>query len=618
MKLSIIIPYYNKKPYTDELLKVLDRQVDKDIEVILIDDGSTEPYKAGYEWLKIYRTEENHGISTARNFGLDVAAGDYIAFIDADDLVSKDYICKVKEKIHNGKDYIELSWKSLTPQGTQFDCRVSSLQKLGNPSVCTRIFKRSFIGDLRFNERRDAGEDEQFTRFLDLSRGTRDFISSYLYFYRTDVNNSLVKRYKQGLTRTKRIVYYIPEVKDPAIIEEIKEQDKVNEVFLFTYTADIFPDLEKYCQISAPYRTWAHELRGEPCPMVEIIKPPLKTQVAIYINGSAGHDGLTTFIYNFCKQMKEFYDITVIHDFLSVGVIKRLRPFVRVMQRRPSVICDTLLMMRIADKIPDEVIYNKVFQIVHCTHSPTRELKRPAEKCIFVSKTSRDSYSKEGKVIYNIGNPDPPEKVLVLMSTSRIGATDKGYQDGRMIAFANDLNKERIPFIWFYFSENTLKGAPSNMIRLDPVNDVRGYLTHADYLIHLSENEAFCYSISEALSVGVPVIALDIPILKELGFKDKKHGYIVKEGFDVKQVLKVPKVKPFEIVDEEMIIDEWCKLLGNTVPQRNYIPEEVKAVRCIHQYKDIELDRMINAGEILDLEPGRADHLISLKLVEEV
>ena len=80
MKLSIIIPYYNTRPFTDELLAVLNKQITEGVEVILIDDGSNEEYHPNYDWLKVIRTN-NQGQSKARNLGLNIAIGDYIQFI---------------------------------------------------------------------------------------------------------------------------------------------------------------------------------------------------------------------------------------------------------------------------------------------------------------------------------------------------------------------------------------------------------------------------------------------------------------------------------------------------------------------------------------------------------
>ena len=86
MRLSIIIPYYNTRVYTDELLRILKKQITQDVEVILIDDGSNEEYRPKYEWLNVIRTN-NNGQAKARNLGLNRATGDYIQFIDSDDLV---------------------------------------------------------------------------------------------------------------------------------------------------------------------------------------------------------------------------------------------------------------------------------------------------------------------------------------------------------------------------------------------------------------------------------------------------------------------------------------------------------------------------------------------------
>ena len=617
--LSIIIPYYNTQKYTDELLSVLNAQMSEDIEVILVDDGSPEPFKTDYPWLKIIR-QDHAGSSTARNAGLDTAAGDYIAFIDSDDLVSKDYLQNIKDQAQKGADYIELTWKSLTTSGMQFNCKVTNTEPLRNPSVCTRVFKRSFIGTIRFNVNKDIAEDEDFTRHLDLSRGSRDFISSYMYYYRTDRVNSKSKEYRRGLSKTKRIVYYVPVV-DPGradLLEEIRELDEQNEVILFCNENHI-PELSKYCQISKPFKIWAHELRGEPCWLVEIMKQPLKTQVLIYIDTVSGFDGIFTFMHNFCVQMRSYYDIAVLHDNLGARQINRLRPLVRVVKsgEYPVIICDTLLMMRIRAEIPKDVQYKQLYQVVHCTHDVTRELIRNPEQCIFVSETAQQSFNTDkGRVIYNLSNPEKPQKSLMLISTTRIGARDKGDQNKQMLRLAQQLHDQQINFIWLYFSENKLIGAPENMIRVDPVPDVRDYLRHADYLVHLSENEAYCYSITEALSMGVPVIALDIPVLHELGFKDKKHGYILRDDMDFKKLLSVPRFKAFHITDDERAVSSWCNLLGDSVPLHDYTPEARVMVKVIDTYKDMELDRVLSPGEVLDMWRDRAEHLKELNLVE--
>ena len=137
--LSIIIPYYNAKKYTDELLAALAPQITKDTEVILIDDGSKVPYKTRYKWCRVIR-KENGGCASARNMGLDNSTGDYISFIDADDMVPDYFIERLFEKIsESSADVIDFSWKSLNAEGTQHDHILRSDDDyLTNPSVCTR------------------------------------------------------------------------------------------------------------------------------------------------------------------------------------------------------------------------------------------------------------------------------------------------------------------------------------------------------------------------------------------------------------------------------------------------------------------------------------------------
>lgn len=95
---SIIIPVYNVEDYLDRCIESVTNQTYTNIEVIIIDDGSSDnSLKICQKWsnthsiIKLYH-HENHGLSYTRNYGVTVANGEYFAFVDADDWVDKDYI----------------------------------------------------------------------------------------------------------------------------------------------------------------------------------------------------------------------------------------------------------------------------------------------------------------------------------------------------------------------------------------------------------------------------------------------------------------------------------------------------------------------------------------------
>ena len=138
MTLSIIIPCYNAEPYIHELLDRLNPQISPEIEVIIVDDGSKVPFKTTYKWAKVTR-QSNKGASAARNRGLAMAQGEYISFIDADDLVSEDYVNQILTKIETeGPDYIYLSWETMKG-GWQCSVVLKSLEEeFPSVNLCAR------------------------------------------------------------------------------------------------------------------------------------------------------------------------------------------------------------------------------------------------------------------------------------------------------------------------------------------------------------------------------------------------------------------------------------------------------------------------------------------------
>ncbi|QIK59245.1 glycosyltransferase [Dysgonomonas sp. HDW5A] len=115
-RLSIIIPLYNVEDYIERcILSIVRQSIDTDkYELIVVNDGSTDrsesivrKLQSNYPFIKLIK-KENGGLSSARNKGLDIASGDYIFFVDADDWVSPDSLSQLLDIINTNPDDIIL------------------------------------------------------------------------------------------------------------------------------------------------------------------------------------------------------------------------------------------------------------------------------------------------------------------------------------------------------------------------------------------------------------------------------------------------------------------------------------------------------------------------------
>ena len=107
IKVSVIVPVFNVESYLNESLDSILNQTLKDIEIICINDGSTdnsldilETYSKKDKRIKII-SKENEGQGVARNVGLDNAQGEYISFVDSDDFIKRDMLEKLYNKAEN-------------------------------------------------------------------------------------------------------------------------------------------------------------------------------------------------------------------------------------------------------------------------------------------------------------------------------------------------------------------------------------------------------------------------------------------------------------------------------------------------------------------------------------
>lgn len=166
MKVSIIVPVYNVYLYIDKCLDSLVHQTLKDIEIILVNDGSPDKseeiikkYMKKYKNIKYFK-KENGGMSSARNYGLEYATGEYIGFVDSDDYVTIDMYEKMYEKAKSEDfDMVSCDINYVYPKkevyvsgGVEHDnIDIKKLFINNYPAVWNKIFKKEiFDTGIRF------------------------------------------------------------------------------------------------------------------------------------------------------------------------------------------------------------------------------------------------------------------------------------------------------------------------------------------------------------------------------------------------------------------------------------------------------------------------------------
>lgn len=191
IKLSIIIPYYDRFEQINKLFNVLFPQLTDEVEVIIVDDCSPTPLMVCNKdnRIKVITLEENSGgASVPRNVGLDNAQGEYIAFIDSDDLVKPNYIRTILNKINTTKfDYCFISWQSTTNKIV-----IMNNPPTWNCCVWNCIYRRETIGSERFDPKLKMAEDYDFN--VRVRKGKKANITDILYLYNETTPGSLTKQ----------------------------------------------------------------------------------------------------------------------------------------------------------------------------------------------------------------------------------------------------------------------------------------------------------------------------------------------------------------------------------------------------------------------------------------
>ena len=196
-KVSVIVPVYNAEDYIEKCLDSLINQSLKDIEIIVVDDGSTDDtYKVVSKYkekIKLIK-QKNGGVASARNKGLSVAEGEYIAFVDSDDWVELDMFSKLYNKaIENDYDAVECNFKYVDDNEEwhgviDVDTDVVSIDDKKKyfikmfPVIWNKIYKRDKIKNIKFKDGVWA-EDVEFLYRVIPNIDTIGKINEELYYY---------------------------------------------------------------------------------------------------------------------------------------------------------------------------------------------------------------------------------------------------------------------------------------------------------------------------------------------------------------------------------------------------------------------------------------------------
>ena len=334
-----------------------------------------------------------------------------------------------------------------------------------------------------------------------------------------------------------------------------------------------------------------------------------KVQVLLYTSYLHIIGGIETFIFSFIELMSPYYDIGVLCPKLPGDFLFKLSKKVPVFQNDEALECDTLVMIRMMDAIPKNVTYKKSVRMCHAWKAdPSWNILPDCDKIIHVSEASKRTFGTDGDVIYNPVIKSS-KKAILLVSATRIPAPDKGKNSKRMLELARKLELYSIPFLWFNFSDLPLTDAPKGFVNVGTFQELQPFIAKADYLVQLSDQEGFGYSVAEALANKTAVICTPFDTVKELGVVDGVNGYVVPYDldFDVHKLLDVPKFD-YEY-DNSGIIEKWRALFGYTEPKHDYEPKKTRKVRVSKDYFDIVLKENLKQGEILEMEAERAYHL---------
>lgn len=223
MKYSVIIPIYNAERTLRRCLDSLLPQLNSDIEILLINDGSIDAsgdickeYLAMNDSFRYYE-QDNAGASAARNKGIENAVGEYLLFVDSDDYVDKEYFITIDDYLRQyGSDLLIFCYCFISRDYNQFSlyneekmyagieaikqiALLSKKQRLY--SLCNKVFVRRIVieNHLHFNSLISVGEDSAFVFQYIFHIESLSTCNRLIYYVDESTNDSLSRKQRKNL-----------------------------------------------------------------------------------------------------------------------------------------------------------------------------------------------------------------------------------------------------------------------------------------------------------------------------------------------------------------------------------------------------------------------------------
>lgn len=323
-------------------------------------------------------------------------------------------------------------------------------------------------------------------------------------------------------------------------------------------------------------------------------------------------------VESFLWYLSQLYDIELYYKEGDIKQLERLSTQIPIHKYRGGIIkCDKAFFNYNPDII-DMVEANEYIGIVHCDYkqcefSPCLHPK--IKKWVGVSQLVCDSFEEitglKCKLIYNpVVIDKKAEKPLIIVCACRL-TKEKGKEN--IITLGKRLTEKGKPYLIIVFTNDKDKKHEinnPNIVYADPQLEIAPYLKIADFIFVPSKTEAFGYTPVEAAMLGIPLLLMDLPIWKELNFRDGEHGWIINDinTFDLDKLWK--KIPKFNYEPPK---SEWNKYLPK---KTKYNPNKKVRVKAKAEYDDIELKEHISFGKEFDVSIKRAIYLEQLKLVD--